>query len=106
LELKGTRQLLVSADDNLLGDNTNAIKEKRETLLRASRNVDLEINAEKKKYVIMSLHPNSGQNQNTRLANESFENVAEFKYLGTTPTNQNYIHDEINSRLISGNAKY
>jgi hypothetical protein len=45
--------------------------------------------------VIMSRHPNSGQNQNIRIANESFENVATFKYLGTTLTNQNDTHDEI-----------
>jgi hypothetical protein len=54
----------------------------------------------------MSLLPNSGQNQNIRIANESFENVAQFKYLGTTLTNQNDIHDEIKSRLNSGNARY
>jgi hypothetical protein len=54
----------------------------------------------------MSRHPNSGQNQNISIANESFENVAPFKYLGTTLTNQNDIHDEIKSRLNSGNACY
>jgi hypothetical protein len=54
--------------------------------------------------MIMSRHPNSGQNQNIRIANESFENVAKFKHLGTTLTNQNDIHDEIKSRLNSGNA--
>jgi hypothetical protein len=56
--------------------------------------------------VIMSRHPNSGKKQNIRIANESFENVAKFKYLGTILTNQNDIHDEINSRLNSGNAYY
>jgi hypothetical protein len=56
--------------------------------------------------MIISRHPNSGQNQNIRIANESFENVAEFKYLGTTLTNQNDINDEINSRLNSWNACY
>jgi hypothetical protein len=54
----------------------------------------------------MSRHPNSEQNQDIRTANVSFENVAKFKYLGTTLTNQNNIHDEIKSRLNSGNACY
>jgi hypothetical protein len=56
--------------------------------------------------MIMSRHPNSGQNQNIRTANESFEKVEKFKYLGTTLTNQNDIHYEIKSRLNSGNASY
>jgi hypothetical protein len=43
----------------------------------------------------MSCHPNSGEKQNLKIVNESFENVAKFKYLGRTPTNQNDIHDEI-----------
>jgi hypothetical protein len=54
----------------------------------------------------MSRHPNSGQNQNIRIANELFENVAKFKYLVTTLTNQNDIRDEMKSRLNSGNVCY
>jgi hypothetical protein len=54
----------------------------------------------------MSRHSNSGENQNIRIANESFENVAKFKYLETTLTNQNDIQDEITSRLNSGNNCY
>jgi hypothetical protein len=56
--------------------------------------------------MIMSRYPNSGQNQNIRIANESLEKVAKFKYLGMTLTNQNDIPDEIKSRLNSGNAFY
>jgi hypothetical protein len=56
--------------------------------------------------MIMSHHPNSGQNRNIRIVNESFENVAKFIYLRMTLTNQNYIHDEIKSRLNPGNACY
>jgi hypothetical protein len=61
-ELNGTHLLLVYADDNLLGDSINTIKENKETLFEASKDIGLEIYAEKTKYIIMSRHPNSGQN--------------------------------------------
>jgi hypothetical protein len=98
---------LVYADDfNLLGDSINTVKEKTETLLEVSRDIGLEINAERSKYMIMSHNPNSGQNQNIRTDDELFENVAKFKYLGMRVTNQNGTHNKIKSRLNSGNACY
>jgi UDP-galactopyranose mutase len=41
-----------------------------------------------------------------RMDNSTFERVEEFKYLGTTLTNQNAIREEIKSRLRAGNACY
>jgi len=74
LELNGIHQLMLYADDvNLLGDTVNTIKDNSETLLEASTDIGLEINVEKTKYMIMSHHPISGQNQNIRIANESLE---------------------------------
>jgi len=41
-----------------------------------------------------------------RIDNSTFERVEEFKYLGKSLTNQNYIAEEIKSRLRTGNACY
>jgi hypothetical protein len=46
-------------------------------------------------YMLLSRHKNAGQNQNKKKTNISFENVAQFKYLGTTVTNRNLIQEEI-----------
>jgi hypothetical protein len=62
-----------------LGGSVNTIKENSKTLLEARKDIGLEINAEETKYMIMSSYPNSGQDQNIRIANESFEKVAKFK---------------------------
>jgi hypothetical protein len=107
LKLNGSHQLLVYADDsNLLGDNIDTIKKNAESLSDASKEIRLVINVEKTKYMLLSRHQNGGQNPDIKIANISFENVSQFKYLGTTVTNQNLIQGEIKRRLNSGNACY
>ena len=56
--------------------------------------------------MVMSQDHNAGRNHSVRIDNSTFERVEEFKYLGTTLTNQNSIQEEIKSRLRSGNACY
>jgi hypothetical protein len=56
--------------------------------------------------MVISHDQNTGQNSNIQIDNESCETMEQFKYLGTNLTNQNSIHEEIKSRLQSGNACY
>jgi hypothetical protein len=107
LKLNGTHQLPAYADDaNLLGDNIDTVKKNTETLTGASKEVGLEIYIEETKYMLLSRHQNAGQNRNIKITNRSFENVSQFKCLGTTVTNENLIKEEIKKRLNSGNACY
>ena len=50
----------------------------------------------------MSDEQNVGQNHNIKIANRYFENVAGFKYLRTTLTNEDLMHEEVKSRLHYG----
>lgn len=52
----------------------------------------------------MSYEQNAGQNHNMKIANRHFENVAGFRYLRTTLTNENRMHKEGKSRLYLANA--
>jgi hypothetical protein len=54
----------------------------------------------------MSRDQDAGRSQSITIENSSFESVKEFIYLGKTLTNDNYIQEEIKSRLKSGNAGY
>jgi hypothetical protein len=46
----------------------------------------------------------AGQSNSIKIGNKSFEGVEQFRYLKITLKNQNFIHEEIKSRLKSGNA--
>jgi len=84
LQLNGTHQLLVYADDvNILGGSVHTIKEKAEALIVASKETGLEVNADKTKYMVMSRDQNAGQSHNMKTDNRSLE-MLEFKYLRTT----------------------
>jgi hypothetical protein len=60
------------------------IKKNAQTLIGASKEVGLEANIEKTEYMLLSHYQNTGQNSDIMIANRSFENVAQFRYLGMT----------------------
>jgi hypothetical protein len=62
LKINETHRLLVYADDeNLLGDNIDTIKKNRENLTDASKEVSLEVNAKKTKYMLLAHYQNTGK---------------------------------------------
>jgi RNA:NAD 2'-phosphotransferase (TPT1/KptA family) len=71
------------------------VKENAEALLVATKETGLEVNAGKTKYMFMSQYRNAGRGHSVKIDNSSIESAEEFKYLGTTLTDQNSIQEEI-----------
>jgi hypothetical protein len=95
------------ADDvNIVGENVDTIQKNTKALLDAGKEVGLEVNPEKTNYMLVSRYQKAGQRQSIKTVNRSFESVAKFRYLGKTLTDQNFIREEIKSRLNSENAYY
>jgi hypothetical protein len=75
-------------------------------LVAATKEIGLEVNAHKTKYMTVSQDQNTGLIHSMKMDNSSIERVAEFKYLGTILTNQNSIQEEIKCRLKLWNDCY
>jgi hypothetical protein len=85
---------VVYVDANLLRENINIIKKDTEPLLDASKDVGMEADAEKTKYMFISHCQTAGKNH--------YIKVAKPKYFGKMLTNKNCVHEEIKSRLNLG----
>jgi len=59
LKLNGTHHLGGYADDNILGRSVHTIQENPEALVVASKEISLEVNVDKTKYMAMSRDQNS-----------------------------------------------
>ena len=78
-----------------MGGSVHTVKENEEALIVAAKEIGLEINADKIKYMVMSRDRNAGRVHSVKTDNSSIERVEELKYLGTTLTDQNFIQEEI-----------
>jgi hypothetical protein len=56
--------------------------------------------------MLLTHRQNEGRNRDIKMANSSFENVSQLKYLETIVTNQNLNQEEIKRRLNCGNTCY
>jgi len=72
LKLNGTHQFLAYADDvNILGGSIHTLKENAEALVAATREIGLEVSADKTKYMVMSGDQNVGRIYSVRIDNST-----------------------------------
>ena len=80
LDKNGKYQLLVYADEvNMLREHLQNVRGNREILIKANKDIGLEVNSEKTKYMITSRQQNVVHNENIVIGNLSFENVEKFR---------------------------
>jgi hypothetical protein len=89
-----------------LRGSVHTVNENVEALIVASKEIELDVNAHKTKYMVMSRDKIAGRSHNMKTENRPFQMVEEFKYLGTVLKNQISIQEEIKSRMKSGNSCY
>jgi hypothetical protein len=68
LKLNGTHQRLAYADDvNILGGSVHTVRENAEDLVVATKEIGLEVNADKAKYMVMSRDRNAGRGHGVKI---------------------------------------
>ena len=98
-------QLLAYADDlDIIARSTRTLKEAFIKLQRTAKDIGLQINQEKTKY--MEVNIKHGKTPFFEVNECKFENVDQFKYLGTLITKDNNLHKELTHRIIMANRSY
>jgi hypothetical protein len=68
--------VLIYADNvNILGGSIYTVNKNTETLVIASKEIGLEVNADETMYMVVSLDQNEGRSQNRKTDSSSFESV-------------------------------
>ena len=70
-----------------MGRSVHSVRKNTEALVIASKEIDLEVNADKTKYMVMSEDQNAGRSHDIKIDNSCFERVEQFRYMGTALKN-------------------
>jgi hypothetical protein len=82
LKLNRAHPLLAYADDvNISGGSIHTVKENAEALVVATKEIGLEVNTDKTKYMVMFRDRNGGRNHSMKIDNNFIERVEGFQYL-------------------------
>ena len=84
-----------------LGGSVHTLNVNTEALVVASKEIGLEVYADKTKYMVMYRDKNAGQSHIIKTDNSSFGRVEQFRYLGTTLTNQILFRKKLRVFFIS-----
>ena len=92
LKLNSTHQFMVYAEDvNLADGRIHTMKKNTKALVVDSKEIALEVNDDKTKYMAMDRDQNTVRSHNTKTDNSSFERAEQFRYFGTTLKNRNSV---------------
>jgi len=98
LNLDKGNGLLAYADDIVvIGKSREGVQSTVEKLIKVGKDIGITINSGKTKYMVVKR--GGGDHNNLHVGCNTFEQVQEFKYLGTTLNSQNNMHGKINIRL-------
>jgi hypothetical protein len=78
-----------------LGGSVHTVNENAESSVVATKEIGLEVNADKTKYIVMSRDRNAGRCHRMKTDSISIERVEELKYLGKKLTDKCSIQEEI-----------
>ena len=89
-----------------IAQSTRDAKEVFTLFENGAKEVGLEVNEDKTKYMVATKNPRPRVRQNVTINEYNFEVVKEFKYLRTIITSENKYEKDVAARIIAGNRAY
>lgn len=105
MEILEQNTILAYADDIvIIGSSRIDVEMRTADLIKAAEPIGLKVNQEKTKYLVVSREERALDDM--LVDGYVFQQVTDFKYLGTNINNRNNMHNEIKLRIASGNKGY